>query len=114
MSHYKSHQPSIYLLMAGILSLGYEKFDKKKKQTEAGSAQPEPDVRLARLGESFTLDGVSWQSNDESKSYRQMRNGTAAFFHFRHWDDFCSTGFVDCWVCVMSVVCRCFALIESC
>jgi hypothetical protein len=82
MSHYKSHQPSIYLIMAGILSLGYEKFDKKKKQTEAGSAQPEPDVRLARLGESFTLDGVSWQSNDESKSYRQMRNGTAAFFHF--------------------------------
>jgi hypothetical protein len=80
----------IVVLRRVIHSIATEKFDRKKQQQQAGEGKP-VELRLRRLVESFTLDGVNWQANDDRKSNRQM-NSSAAFFHFRHWDDFCSTG----------------------
>lgn len=47
-------------------------------------------LRLARVGEAIKEKNGMWYINDESKSKRQIVSH-AAFFHFRHWDDYAST-----------------------
>lgn len=52
-------------------------------------------LRLNRVGESFSIAN-EWFVNDETKSHRQVLK-YAAFFHFRHWDDFLSKGITTEW-----------------
>jgi len=56
-------------------------------------AQDKQDsLRLDHVGEAFTVGkGTSWYVNDEKLAKRQVSGGEAAFFHFRHWDDYAST-----------------------
>eukprot|EP01036_Dinobryon_divergens_P032655 gene32655-42295_t len=52
------------------------------------------ELKLQRVGEAVLRNG-SWLINDEMESHRQLFR-SAAFFHFRHWDDFISSSmFVD-------------------
>ena len=56
---------------------------------------------MDRIGESYMLKHSSlapgsWVINDESISRRQLHY-VGAFFHFRHWDDFSTTGLRTMW-----------------
>lgn len=69
--------------------------------------QQRPDMQLERLGEVFTSSAVleagqtgassrRWGANDEKLARRQF-TASGAFFHFRHWDDYASTGIATEW-----------------
>lgn len=65
---------------------------------DAALNQGKPErLRLDRVGEAFTDHGPNdWFVNDEKLSRRQVI-GTSAFFHFRHWDDYISSGLSTSW-----------------
>jgi hypothetical protein len=66
-------------------------YDKKS----ALAQDPSDGLRLDRIGEAFMHQG-DWFVNDEMTARRQVPEG-AAFFHFRHWDDFASTSISTTW-----------------
>jgi len=58
-------------------------------------ANTPPRVRLQRVGEAMYGNG-SWSINDETVARRQIAE-SAAFFHFRHWDDVISSSISTVW-----------------
>jgi hypothetical protein len=66
-------------------------YDKKSALVQ----DPSDGLRLDRIGEAFTVHG-DWFVNDEMVARRQVID-EAAFFHFRHWDDYASTGISTTW-----------------
>lgn len=54
-------------------------------------------LQILRIGESFSING-SWYINTDNNNYiMKATHDHAAFFHFRHWDDFGSSGLLTKW-----------------
>lgn len=57
----------------------------------------EGHLQILKVGESFSVNG-SWYINpDNNNDISRKTARQAAFFHFRHWDDFGSSGIMTKW-----------------
>jgi len=55
------------------------------------------NLQLIRIGESFSLNGSWYINTDNNYHIMKSTHDNAAFFHFRHWDDYGSSGLLTKW-----------------
>ena len=55
------------------------------------------NLQLLKVGESFSINGSWFVNPDNNDAIMKSTSRQAAFFHFRHWDDFGSSGIMTRW-----------------